>query len=179
MTKILIIHGWEGNPNIYWIPKAKEKLENEGYKVYTPMMPGGYFPIKAEWLKVIEDYQPDKEWVLIGHSLGGVAILKFLEKAQLDIKKAVLIATPFEPMKFSPIANFFDPGFDWKKIKSKCLSFSVLNETDDPVVPCEHGKRFAKYLGITPTEVPGASHCHNLNLDLLEKLIDDKNRTTL
>jgi uncharacterized protein len=170
-SKILILHGWEGDPNLYWIPVAKQKFEGMGYEVHTPQMPGGYFPKKTEWLKIVGDFKIDENWILIGHSLGGVTILKYLEDTDKKIAEAILIATPFEPMKFNPISNFFGEGFNWAKIKNNSLKFEVLNESNDPVVPVEHGQELAKALGVEPRVVPGGTHFHKIDLEYLEKLL--------
>lgn len=172
-NKILILHGWEGDPNLYWIPQAKQRFEEKGYEVHAPQMPGGYFPKKEEWLKIIEGFRPNENWILIGHSLGGVTILKYLEITSIKIARAILIATPFEPMKFTPIANFFEGGFDWEKIKKNCSNFIVLNESDDSVVPLSHGEKLAKALRVKLNIVPGYSHFHNMDLDYLEKIINE------
>jgi len=170
-SKILILHGWEGNPNLYWFPLAKKRFEEIGFEVHVPEMPGGYFPKKDEWLKVIDGLNVDENWILIGHSLGGVAILKFLETASKPIAKAILIATPVEPMKFLPISNFFGEGFNWPKIKQNCSNFVVLNENADSVVPVSHGEQLAEALGIKLNVVSGYSHFHKIDLDFLEKLL--------
>ncbi|MBM2821059.1 MAG: YdeN-like protein [Candidatus Berkelbacteria bacterium] len=168
---ILILHGWEGDPNLYWIPKAKKMFEEMGFRVFTPKMPGDYFPQKEEWLKVIKDLKPDKTWILIGHSLGGVAILNYLEQTSEPISQAILIATPFEPMKFTPIANFFENGFDWEKIRKNCQNTIVLNEIDDSIVPLEHGQKLAAALKVQLHQIPGGTHFHNIDLELLKGLM--------
>lgn len=172
MNKILILHGWEGNPTLYWFPKAKKMFENEGYKVFTPELPGGYYPKKEEWLNIIRDYSPDENWILIGHSLGGVAILKYLEETMKPVKKVILIATPFEPMSFSPIANFFTGGFNWEKIQKNSAEIIIMNETNDTVVPLEHGKKYSKELGVDLDIIPGGTHFHIIDLNHLKKMVN-------
>lgn len=172
VKNILILHGWESNPREHWYQKAKEKFENDGYKVFTPEMPGAYFPKKEEWLKIIESYHPDKEWVLIGHSLGGVAILKYLENANTQVSKTILIATPNDAMHFGALEHFFGDGFDFRKIKKNCPKFDLIYEDNDPAVPLEHGKKFAKDLGCKIHIVKGYVHMGKIDLKLLEKLIE-------
>lgn len=168
---ILILHGWNAGPKNNWFMKAKDEWKKKGFMVEVPQLPGNYFPKLDDWLKVIDNFSPDQTWVLIGHSLGGAAILKYLETAYEKVAQAIFIATPFEPMSFNPIANFFADGFDWAKIKSNCSKFVVLNEMDDAVVPIEHGQKLAKALGVKVTEIPGGSHFHNIDLDFLKGLI--------
>jgi predicted alpha/beta hydrolase family esterase len=168
---ILFIHGWEASPREHWFPKAKGKFEKEGYKVCTPEMPGNYFPQRQKWLEIVGNFHPDKNWILIGHSLGGVTVLKYLENAQKPISGAILIATPFDAMKFGAIENFFAGGYDWEKIKTNCPKFDIINEDADPAVPLEHGEKFAKNLNGKLHVVRGFTHFHDIDLELLERLI--------
>jgi len=173
--KILILHGWNALPEDHWFSAAKEKWEKKGFRVEVPNLPGNYFPKIDEWLKVIESFQPDKSWILIGHSLGGVAILKYLEIAEKPIAQAILIATPLTAMHFGSIDNFFEGGFKWENIKANCPKFEILNEDNDPAIPIEHGQKYANNLSGNLHVVPGYTHFHTINLKFLEKLIESKN----
>lgn len=170
---ILILHGWNALPAEHWFPKAKEKFERSGFKVEVPEMPGGYFPKKEEWVKTIANFNPDENWVLMGHSLGGVAILRYLEEKVKPISQAILIATPYEPMQFKPIENFFGNEFDWKKIRKNCQKFDIVNESNDSIIPLEHGQKFAKNLKGKLHILSGYSHFHTIDLDFLEGLIKE------
>ena len=169
--KILILHGWQSNPARQWFSNAKDRFEKDGYEVFVPKMPGGYFPKLKDWLKVVADYHPDENWILIGHSLGGVTILKYLEKNDQKISQAILVATPFEPMKFNPIANFFEDGFDFEKIKRNADKIDIVTVDEDPVVPLSHGQDWSKNLDAPLHTIRGFSHSYAIDLDLLEKLI--------
>jgi len=171
--KILILHGWDASATDHWFPLAKEMFEKEGFKVYVPEMPGGYFPKKNDWVKVIEKFEPDDHWILIGHSLGGVAILRYLEKVIKPIGQAILVAVPFEPMSFKPIENFFLDEFDWEKIRENCPKFDIVNESKDSVIPVEYGQKFADKLKGKLHILPGYSHFHSIDLDFLKGLIEN------
>lgn len=169
---ILILHGWNASPDLHFFPKAKEKFEQMGYRVEIPALSGGYFPKLDRWLEVIKNLKPDENWVLIGHSLGGVALLKYLETAARPVRQTILLAVPFEAMDFEGIENFFAGGFDWEKIRANCPRFNLLYETDDPVVEKEHGQKYAQNLKGELTIVPGGMHLHNIDLEMLSKLIE-------
>lgn len=172
-NNILIIHGFESNSKQHWFLAAKEKFEKEGYKVFVPDMPGSFFPKKDVWVEVISNFNPDENWILIGHSLGGDAILRYLEKSEKKVAKVILMATPYEPMKFGAIENFFKGEFDWNNIKSKTDEIIVLNEDNDPFVPLEHGKKFSEYLNCPLLVQPGYVHFDKIDFDFLEKLINE------
>lgn len=169
---ILILHGWDSGSKEHWYMDAKTFLTNKGYKVYVPDMLGAYYPKKEEWLKIVKNFQPDENWILIGHSLGGVTILKYLEQATVKVNKVILIATPYEPMEFTPIANFFAGGFDWEIIKTMADKFIVVSEDNDPLVPLDHGKNYAKKLNCQLIVENGFLHFDKIDLKLLEKIIE-------
>lgn len=92
MKRVLIIHGWESHSKDHWYQKEKVILESRGMQVLIPDMPGKSFPIEEDWVRVIEEFNPGPEDVLIGHSLGAPAILRFLENAKQKVGKIFLIA---------------------------------------------------------------------------------------
>lgn len=173
--RILILHGWESNSCEHWFLEAKRRWEEKGYQVKVPDMPNPFYPQKEKWVKIIEDFKPNKDSILIGHSLGGTAILRYLEKAKRQVGKSILIATPIRQLKadydFSPIANFFEPDFDWKKIKQNCEKFVIINQTKDDWVPLQHGKDLAKQVKGELVVVEGSDHFDTIDFGLLEKHI--------
>ncbi|XOB41012.1 MAG: RBBP9/YdeN family alpha/beta hydrolase [Candidatus Nealsonbacteria bacterium] len=169
--RILILHGWESNSKEHWFLEEKERLEKLGHKVFVPDMPNTFHPKKEQWIKVIEDFDPDSRSVLVGHSLGGTVILNYLEKIDEKIKRCVLIATPIEKLSFKPTNNFFEPNFDWQKIKQNCEEFFILNQTKDPWVPLEHGESLATYVNGKLIKVDGDDHFDAIDFPMLEKCI--------
>ena len=117
--RVLIIHGWESNSTEHWFLEEKERLERLGYEVIVPDMPNTLHPKKEEWVQVVRDFNPDENSVLIGHSLGGSVILRYLEETATKIGKCIFIATPIKKLGagYEGIENFLETDFDWEKIK--------------------------------------------------------------
>ncbi len=174
--RILIIHGWESNSREHWFLEEKERLEKLGHKVVVPDMPNTFHPKKDEWVRVIEDFNPDDDSVLIGHSLGGTAVLRYLERANMKIPKCILMATVVQKLRspdydFTPIDNFFEPDFNWEKIKRNCKEFIIINQKNDDWVPFQHGEDLARYVDGRLIKVEGTNHFDTIDFDLLEKSI--------
>jgi len=91
MKKALIIHGWESNSQDHWFQDEKKYLESIGYKVLVPDMPYTMKPKMDEWVKIVKDFSPDEESVLIGHSLGAPTILRFLKMLSKRSEKFFLL----------------------------------------------------------------------------------------
>lgn len=174
MKKIIILHGWNATPREAWFWLAKEHLEQKGYQVEAPELPGAYFPDYEGWVKTINDLHPDENTVLIGHSLGAVTIMRYLEKATNPVSQVILTAMPIEPMKFTPIASFFEEDFDWNKIKINAGKIDLIYEEEDQVVPLEHGKIAAEKLQASLMVVPGVKHLTSLDIKILDNFINEK-----
>jgi len=169
--RILIIHGWESNSKEHWFLEEKQRLEKLGHEVIVPDMPNTFHPKREQWIKVIEDFDPDDNSVLVGHSLGGTTILRYLEKIDVQIKRCVLIATPIRKLGFEATNNFLEPDFDWEKIKQNCKEIFILNQTKEPWVPLQHGKDLADYVGGRLITIEGNNHFDTIDFSVLEKCI--------
>lgn len=170
--RILVLHGWNANPSERWFPIIKSYFEPKGYEVIIPKLPGNYFPDYKGWMDAISELNPDENTVLIGHSLGGAAILEYLEENNVLVAQAILVATPINSMGFNQIDNFFGTNFDYEKIKKGAKNFNLIYEEEDPVVPLEHGKILAQNLGAPLDILPGGLHMETLDMRFLEKVID-------
>jgi len=171
--RVLIIHGVESNSKEHWFSEGKARLEAIGYEVTVPDMPNSFHPRKEEWVKIVEKFNPDESSILIGHSLGGSALLRYLERAENKVGRCILIATPIRKLgpEFKIIENFLEGGFNWGKIRESSEKFIVLNQTDDPYVPLQHGKDLANYIGAELVTVEGNDHFDKIDFELLEKYL--------
>lgn len=153
--KVILIHGKDADPDDKWYPWFREQLKKANVEVHIPKMPDSSEPKMNEWLSVIDDLHPDENTVLVGHSRGGVAVMRYLEKLPLTrrIRKVILVATNSGSGKYIAIpteSNFgfyTEGGYDFEKIKSHCSDFTVFHSEDDQWVPFEHGKENAEGLG--------------------------------
>lgn len=167
MNTAIIIHAWESGPEEHWYRKEEKILKDLGYEVFVPEMPGGKWPKKDEWVKIITELEPDEETVLIGHSLGVPAILRYLEVAKKPVGKLFLIAGFAQDLGMEETRNFVAEPFDWEKIKTNEKEIYVINETNDPWVPIERGKEIAEAMGGEFIEVQGNIHFDGMDLDLI------------
>jgi len=167
MKKALIIHAWGSGPDEHWYREEEQLLKEMGFEVAVPEMPGGTWPKKEEWLKIIKSFRPDKNTILIGHSLGVPAILRYLEIALENVAKVFLIAGFAKDLGFEKTRNFVEGPFNWNVIKKNTKEIYVINETKDPYVPLELGKKIAKNTGGEFIEVEGNIHFDKMDLNLI------------
>lgn len=182
MTKVFIIHGWEGHPEEGWLPWLKQKLIKIGCEVAIPQMPNRIFPVFRDWIKAISlvGKSPQKT-ILIGHSLGCSTILNYLhQNSGLTKFKAIILVSPFvRDIGADTVREFMGRDLDWDKIKSRTNHFIVVHSKDDLVVPFAEGKYVARKLSAKFVLVNNFNHFSEVDniktvpfmYDICEKII--------
>lgn len=149
--RVFIIHGWEGYPEEGWFPWLKNTLEKEGFRVYVPKMPNSQNPQLSEWLSHLQKIviNPDPSTYFVGHSLGCITILRYLENLPQNIKigGAVLVAGFPEPIGYEELNSFFPAPLNYKKIKSHTSKFIAIHSDNDPYVTLQNGEILKEKLG--------------------------------
>jgi len=164
-NNVLIFHGTEGCPEENWFPWLKEKLEAKGCKVFVPKFPSPpIVPSKiSEWFEVLKKYEQyiDENTIFIGHSLGGVFVLRVLEHLKHPVRAAFFIGTPIgvRPiLNYSRDSAFSSFDFNWKIIKNNSKYFVVFHSDNDPYVSLKNGEELAEKLGVKISFIPNAGH---------------------
>lgn len=79
---VIIVHGYTASPQKNWFPWLKAELGSLGALVYVPEMPESSSPNPDKWQQYLTDLpiEIDENTLFIGHSLGCVTVLRFLEQ---------------------------------------------------------------------------------------------------
>ena len=89
----IILHGTKTKPNEFWFPWLKKVLEEKGFEVWLPELPRADKPNRQDWLPfILENGKFTKDTVIVGHSAGAQIIPSVLEKLDVKIKQAILVA---------------------------------------------------------------------------------------
>lgn len=158
-----IFHGTAGFPEDNWFPWLRSRLEEKGVNTVVPQFPTPDNQTLEAWMEVLKPYldKIDENTLLIGHSLGGVFVLKLLERLEKPVLASVFVGTPvgIQPiLNFDKDAAFSGFKFEWDKIKNKSKHFLVYQSDNDPYVGKGNGDELAKQLGVPLTFVPNAGH---------------------
>ncbi len=160
---VLIFHGTGGSPEGNWFPWLKKELESCNCRVFVPTFPHPKDHSLANWLEGLEKYEKfiDEDTILVGHSLGGLFLLRVLERLEKPAHAAFFVAAPIgiKPIKYYESDYAFSGfSFDWNKIKGNARHFSVYHSDNDPYVSLGNGEELAKKLGVKLTFIPNAGH---------------------
>lgn len=134
---VVIIHGFESAPENNWFPDAKAILEEGGLEVFVPKMPDSFHPKYEAWkIHFEENVKPRlrRNSILIGHSLGGGFIQKYLSENDLQVGEVVLVAPTVSNSGISEIDNFFQTDFDYEKIKNSADNIFIFASTNDQFI---------------------------------------------
>ncbi len=140
MKTAIILHGWTekkeyfnrsrpSDSNNHWLPWIQHELLLEGITAQTPEMPDAYLPEYEKWKKTFEQFDIDKETILVGHSCGGGFLVRWLSENKKKVGKVVLVA-PWTDPDNELGTGFFDFKID-SEITERTSSLKVMYSVDD------------------------------------------------
>ncbi len=168
-TQILIVHGGMTFKNkkdylkylknkkvsvdkrVNWAADYFEKELGKNFKIIRPRMPLSEDAKYDEWEIYFEKYIPflKNNDILIGCSLGGIFLAKYLSENKLS-KKALstyLICAPFDNSSSAEdLVGGFKLKSDLTLIEKNCKNLYMMFSKDDDVVPVSHADKYRKKL---------------------------------
>src|SRR5579884_2945796 len=140
-TKAILIHGnGGGNGSLHWFPWVKKELEKLGLEVQNPDFPDAVEAKASIWLPFLEKLGADENTILIGHSSGALAAMRYAEEHKILGSVLVGVAHTDLGEESERISGYFDKPWDWEKIKSNQKWIIEFHSTDDPYIPVEEAR---------------------------------------
>lgn len=147
--EVVLIHGYLGFPTNCWFPWLRHELEEKGFHVTAPAMPSPAFPNKKAWVETIKalDFKPS-ETILVGHSLGCLALLNYLQQySGPPFRGCVLVAGFGRDFMFhNRVTDWFDSTLNFAELQQKSLNWTCIHSKNDKLVPFEEGEWLAEQL---------------------------------
>ena len=143
--KVLILPGNDNTAiTSNWYLYVKHELEKHGMEVIAQNMPDPKFARKDIWISFIkEKLSGDENSILIGHSSGATAILKFLENNKCRL--AIIVGASHSDLgdDLEKKSGYFDEPWKWEQIKNNVGKLVIFASQDDPYIPISES-RFIK-----------------------------------
>src|SRR6266403_6134272 len=118
--KIIFIPGNGGSkPTDHWFAYLKRKLEKYGITIIASEFPDNDLAREKYWLPFLKnELQADEETILVGHSSGAVAAMRFAEKNR--ILGSVLVGVCYTDLddEKEKISGYYNRPWDWEAIKN-------------------------------------------------------------
>lgn len=148
--RVVINHGYGSNPDAHWFPWLKKELESRGFEVFVPQMPNPDAPQREVWVTTIAEVIgiPDKNTYFVGHSLGCVSILYYLEALPFESKVGgcVFVGGFSKDIGKKEINDFIATPPDFDKVKAQTAQFVAIISRTDGKVPVETALEFQRSL---------------------------------
>jgi predicted alpha/beta hydrolase family esterase len=132
-----------------WKDNITQKL-GENFEVFISQMPNRSNAQYQEWQIVFEKVLPllKNDLILIGHSLGGIFLAKYLSQNNISskIKSLILISAPFNEEGSQESLGDFCPGDSIIKLGQWYEKVCLIHSEDDKVVSFCQVKKYQKFL---------------------------------
>ncbi|MFH0969295.1 MAG: DUF1749 domain-containing protein [Patescibacteria group bacterium] len=151
MKKAYIIYAWGMSLEDGWYLWLKKELKSKGFEAVVFDMPDSENPKIETWVKYLEDniQNPNEETILIGHSIGCQAILRYLEKLPENVKvgKVILVApwveiSGLKKEEIEIAKPWVENKIDEEKVLEHVSKIVAIFSDNDPYVPAENQKIF-------------------------------------
>lgn len=179
-NKVYIIHGYGADSQSNFFPWLKQQLNFIKIECTILDLPNTDNPKLDEWIDCMNKNikEINENVFLVGHSLGCISILKFLNQFKTPIKiGGVLLVSGFDnSLPLFPVLNsFVKDKIDYLKIKEMTNRICVIASKDDELVPIEYSWQLSKNLKAEFLKLNGYGHFLVFELpiayDILKKWI--------
>lgn len=140
--KVILIHGNGGSTvNDNWFPWVRDNLTEMGFRVISETFPDNKLARKEIWLPFLkDDLKADENTILIGHSSGGLAAMRFAQENK--IYGSIIIGVSYTDLgdESEKLSGFFDDPWDWNKISKNQNWIVQFASVDDPYIPIEEAR---------------------------------------
>lgn len=157
--KVIIIPGNGGaTPNDIYYPYLERELKKIGIEVINKQYPDPVLARMEFWLPFIESLGADEDTVLIGHSSGALAAMRYAENHK--ILGSVLISACYTDLDYEDEkqSHYYDEPWQWDKIKNNQKWIIQFASTDDPYIPIEEPRHVHESLGTEYYEYTDRGH---------------------
>ena len=160
MQKVILIHGNGGSTiNDNWFPWVKNELEILGLEVIAQTFPDNQLAKEEVWLNFLKnDLKADENTIIIGHSSGAVAAMRFAEKNKTF--GSILIGASYTDLgeELEKESGYFDSPWKWDRIRNNQNWIIQFASTDDPYIPIKEARHIHEKLNTQYFEFTNRGH---------------------
>lgn len=134
-------------PKRSWKDWIEEELP-EGYELLFPSLPNRDNAVYEEWKIYFEKLVPffTSDTQLIGYSLGGMLLAKYLHETTLPlaVHRIILLAPGYNDDSYEELGSFGVQSATGMELS--CDELHLMQSTDDPIVPFTEQSKFRQDL---------------------------------
>jgi serine hydrolase len=160
MNRVILLHGnGDAHGTDQWFPYIKSALEKKGVVCEAPDLPDNQLARSKYWFPYFENVLkigPDD--IIIGHSSGALAILKYAETHKIGASILVGVYCTDLGYEDERTSGYFDTPWNWTKIRANQDWTAIFASTDDPYIPIDEPKFIRDQLGSEYFEFTNQGH---------------------
>ena len=157
--KAILIHGNGGcTAADIWLPWMERELRALGLDVINHTFPDNVKARAAVWLPYLESLDADEDTILIGHSSGAVAAMRYAETHQLlgSVLVGVCHSDLGDPGEAA--SGYYRDPWHWQRIRDHQQWIAIFNSSDDPHIPIAEARHVAAQLKCSYFEFTDRGH---------------------
>jgi pimeloyl-ACP methyl ester carboxylesterase len=147
MPKVILIHGNGGcTAGDIWLPWVERELAAAGLDVINRTFPDNVKARARYWLPFLEELGADDQTILIGHSSGAVAAMRYAETHQLLGSVLVGVCHTDLGDAGEAASGYYDAPWQWDQIRNNQRWLGIYQSSDDPLIPVAEARFVAAQL---------------------------------
>ena len=158
-TKAILIHGNGGcTAADIWLPWVERELTALGLDVINQTFPDNIKARAKFWLPHLESLGADENTILIGHSSGAVAAMRYAETHRLLGSVLVGVCHTDLGDGFEAASGYYAEPWQWQRIRNNQQWMAIYNSIDDPHIPIAEARFMAAQLRCSYFEFTDRGH---------------------
>ncbi|APR06729.1 putative hydrolase YdeN [Lentilactobacillus parabuchneri] len=160
-SHIYMFHGYTSNGNDHWFPWLEQNIESNHHIPFKKLnFPDSDHPDVDAWNQCCDQNIKAEDGItLVGHSLGCIQVLHYLEQHDIKNVNVLLISGFDEPIWTLPeLDSFTAHPVDYTSILPKVRQVTVISAIDDDSVPYPYTLTLARHLHAKFILMPSGHH---------------------
>lgn len=179
--KIILIHGNNsgrdpgGKAQDYWFPYAVKEFEKMDLEVIAKDFPDPKVARQDIWLPFLKnECGADEHSILIGHSSGAIAAMRYAEKN--EVLGSVLVGAYYTHLgdDNEKESGYFEKPWDWQAIRENQQWIIQFASIDDPFFPIEEPRFVSEKLDSEYHEFSDRGHFFDTEFTKLIETVKQK-----
>lgn len=159
LPQVILIHGNGGSTaGDIWLPYLERELSALGLAVINRTFPDNVRARAKYWLPFLEELGANEQTILIGHSSGAVAAMRYAETHRLFGSVLVSVCHTDLGDGGEAASGYYRAPWQWAQIKNHQRWIGIYHSTDDPHIPAAEARFVAAQLQCSYFEFTDRGH---------------------
>lgn len=174
-ARVILIHGNGGcTAGDFWLPSVERELTASGLLVINQTFPDNCKARSQIWLPFLESLGADERTILIGHSSGAMAAMRYAETHRLLGSVLVGVCHTDLGDRSEAASGYYRQPWQWDRIRANQEWIGIFNSTDDPHIPIAEPRFVAARLRCSYFEYDDRGHFTDADFPELTRFVRQK-----